>query len=223
MGCNAVVDINTEVLSIAGVREMLMVGTGSYNKALGTPKTPVTSELTGEELWNLTQMGYSPVRLVLGTSVYALGFAGGVTAMFKSLSRGEVNEITRLVYEARENALRHIEDDANANNADEVIGVKVFVHEIGSGLVEVLAIGTAIRKNAAMQTETEALLPQAIIRDRDTFFDAALTGSLSRDHENPTVKAPSMQGNPLMGMIVGLIIVSVFVMMCCGGVISQLF
>ena len=50
-----------------------MVGTGSYNPALGQPKRPVTSELTGEELWNLTQMGYAPLRLVLGTSVYALG------------------------------------------------------------------------------------------------------------------------------------------------------
>ncbi|MCR9119784.1 MAG: YbjQ family protein, partial [bacterium] len=31
MGCNAVVDIKTEVLNIGGVREMLMVGTGSHN------------------------------------------------------------------------------------------------------------------------------------------------------------------------------------------------
>ena len=50
-------------------------------------------------------MGYAPLRLVLGTSVYALGFAGGIVAMFSSLSRGEVNAITELVYEARGNCL----------------------------------------------------------------------------------------------------------------------
>src|SRR5437667_6943666 len=56
-GCNAVVDIITRIIPFGpGVREMLMVGTGSYNPALGQPKTPYTSELTGEELWNLTQL-----------------------------------------------------------------------------------------------------------------------------------------------------------------------
>src|SRR5262245_13298118 len=96
-GANAVVDIITRILPFGpGVREMLMVGTASHNSILGESKEPVTSELTGEELWNLTQMGYQPLRLVLGTSVYALGFAGGITSFFKSLSRGEIPEITEL-------------------------------------------------------------------------------------------------------------------------------
>src|SRR5437899_2293776 len=112
-GCNAVVDITTRIIPFGpGVREMLMVGTGSHNPALGTPEKPVTSELTGEELWNLTQLGYAPLRLVLGTSVYALGFAGGVSSFFRALSRGEIPEITRLVYDARENCLAHIRNEA---------------------------------------------------------------------------------------------------------------
>jgi len=173
-GANAVVDITTRIMPFGvGVREMLMVGTASHNQALGTPDRPVTSELTGEELWNLTQMGYAPLRLLLGTSVYALGFAGGVSAMFRSLSRGEVNEVTRLVYEARENCLAHIRNEAEDLEADGVIGIKVFVYEISRGLVEVMAIGTAIRRNRSVSTHSEQLLPQAIIRDRDTFFDDA--------------------------------------------------
>src|SRR5206468_4954940 len=107
-GCNAVVDIITKIIPFGpGVREMLMVGTGSFNEALGQPKVPYTSELTGEELWNLTQLGYAPLRLLLGTSVYALGFAGGVSAFFRSFARGEIDEVTRLVYDARQNALAH--------------------------------------------------------------------------------------------------------------------
>ncbi|WP_422927835.1 heavy metal-binding domain-containing protein [Singulisphaera sp. PoT] len=171
-GCNAVVDINTKILPFGpGVREMLMVGTGSYNPALGQSKRPVTSELNGEELWNLTQMGYSPLRLLLGTSVYALGFFGGLSAFFQSFARGEIDEVTRLVYDARENCLAHIKAEAEEIKADGVIGIKVYIYELGSGLVEVMAIGTAIRKNTAVRTETDYLLPQAIIRDRDTFFD----------------------------------------------------
>ena len=77
-GANAVVDITTRIMPFGvGVREMLMVGTASHNPVLGELERPVTSELTGEELWNLTQLGYAPMRLLLGTSVYALGLAGG--------------------------------------------------------------------------------------------------------------------------------------------------
>src|SRR5207248_7795872 len=112
-GANAVIDINTRIMPFGpGVREMLMVGTASHNPALGQPEKPVTSELTGEELWNLTQMGYAPLRLLLGTSVYALGFAGGFTAFFRSFARGEIDEVTRLVYDARENCLDHIRLEA---------------------------------------------------------------------------------------------------------------
>jgi uncharacterized protein YbjQ (UPF0145 family) len=173
-GCNAVVDIITKIIPFGpGVREMLMVGTGSYNEVLGRPKIPYTSELTGEELWNLTQMGYGPLRLVLGTSVYALGFAGGVSAFFRSFARGEIDEVTRMVYDARENALDHIRIEAEGIKADGVIGIKIYIYEIGAGLVEVMAIGTAIRKHAGVRVESSQLIPQAIIRDRDTFFDQA--------------------------------------------------
>jgi uncharacterized protein YbjQ (UPF0145 family) len=178
-GANAVVDVTTRIMSFgAGVKEMLMVGTASHNPALGEPATPATSELTGEELWNLTQLGYAPVRLLLGSSVYSLGFSGGIKAFFSSLSRGEVASMTRLVYEARENCLEHIHREAESLKVDAVIGVKVFINELSGGLVEVLAIGTGMRKNNAVATQSEVLLPQAIIRDRDTFFDETVSESV---------------------------------------------
>ena len=79
--------------------------------------------------------------------------------------------LTRLVYEARENCLEHIHREAADLKIEAVIGVKVFINELSGGLVEVLAIGTGMRKNNAVATQSETLLPQAIIRDRDTFFD----------------------------------------------------
>lgn len=176
-GCNAVVDITTRIMTFGpGVKEMLLVGTGSWNATLGKLQRPVTSELSGCELWNLTQLGYAPLRLLLGTSVYSLGFAGGISALFKSLGRGEIPEVTRLVYEARENCLAHIRTEAETLQADGVIGIKVFVHEISTGLVEVMAIGTAIKRNSEVKTETSQLIPQAIIDDKDTFFDETAPG-----------------------------------------------
>src|SRR5436305_1985518 len=96
---------------------MLMIGTASHHAGLGTPKQPVTSELTGEELWNLTQMGYAPLRLVLGTSVYALGLVGGLSAFFHSFARGELADVTRRVYHPRANCTAHIQVEAEALRA----------------------------------------------------------------------------------------------------------
>jgi hypothetical protein len=90
--------------------------------------------------------------------------------------------MTRLVYEARENCLAHIHREAAELNIEAVIGVKIFINELSSGLVEVLAIGTGMRKHNGVATQSEALLPQAIIRDRDTFFDETVgaTAQLAR-------------------------------------------
>lgn len=171
-GANAVVDIQTHIIPLgAGANEMLMVGTASHHPAFGNPERPVTSELTGEELWNLTKMGYGPLRLLLGTSVYSLGFTGGIGAFFQGLSRGEVKSMTDIIYKARENCLEHIEREAEEIGADAVIGVKAYIYEMGNGFVEVMAIGTAVKKMSGLSTKSPALIPQAIIRDRSTFFD----------------------------------------------------
>ncbi len=171
-GANAVVDIHTRILPIGtGAREMLMVGTASHHAAYGNPERPVTSELTGEELWNLAKLGYGPLRLLLGTSVYSLGAVRGIGAWFSGLSRGEVGSVTQLIYEARANCLEHIHKEARQIGADAVIGVKVHIYEMGSSFVEVMAIGTAIKKMPQLRTQTDQMIPQAIIRDRDTFFD----------------------------------------------------
>jgi uncharacterized protein YbjQ (UPF0145 family) len=213
-GCNAVVDVTTRIMPVMNAREILMVGTGSYNAGLGDRKRPVTSELTGEELWNLTQMGYEPVRLVLGTSVYSLGIAGGIKAMFRSMARGEVTEMTQLVYEARENCLEHIHQDAEQYDADEVLGTKLFVNELGGGLIEVLAIGTAVRRNPAMKTHSEQLLPQVIIRDRDTFFDETLA-TLGREDGSRPKQAPAAQQASPAGCLILMILAGAFVVVPC--------
>lgn len=50
-----------------------------------------------------------------------------------------------MIYDARENALGIINDEAKAIGADDVIGVKTYVYQLGNGLVEFLAIGTAVK------------------------------------------------------------------------------
>ncbi|ASQ44658.1 heavy metal-binding domain-containing protein [Legionella clemsonensis] len=177
---NAVLGIKTTILPFGGVNEMLMLGTASYHPKLPGDKfnEPISSDMTNIELWNMISKGYMPLRLLLGTSVYSLGMIGGITSTIKSFVRGEINELTRLIYDARENALAIINEEAKAIGADDVIGVKTYVYQLGNGLIEFLAIGTAIKKTSSLTTESSQLPPQAIIVDKDTFYDSNVNNSL---------------------------------------------
>ncbi len=178
---NAVLGIKTTVLPFGGVNEMLMLGTASHNPQLPSDATIdiVTSDMTNIEMWNMANMGYAPMKLLLGTSVYSLGLVGGITSALKSFFRGEINELTRMIYAARENAIAIISEEAKAIGADDVVGVKTYVYQLGNGLVEFLAIGTAVKKSSRIKTESDQLLPQAIIVDKDTFYDSMNTDSFN--------------------------------------------
>jgi uncharacterized protein YbjQ (UPF0145 family) len=130
-----------------------------------------SSDLTNEEMWNLVAMGYLPIKLLLGTAVYSLGIVGGLKAVFKSIARGEISELTTLVYDAREHAIGLVKAEADAIGADDVVGLKTHIHEHGS-LLEFLAIGTAVKRFDGVKPVSDSLPAQAIIRDKDTWIDS---------------------------------------------------
>jgi uncharacterized protein YbjQ (UPF0145 family) len=171
VGANAVVGIRTNVMRFNGAHEMVMAGTAALHPALAARYTqdPVTSDLTGEELWSLTAMGFAPLKLLMSTSVYSLGALGGLKSMFKGFIKGEISDLTTLVYDAREHVFNRIEQEATQLGADEVVGIKTYIVELGSGLIEFVAVGTAVKRMEGLSTATAALPPQAIIRDKDTW------------------------------------------------------
>jgi uncharacterized protein YbjQ (UPF0145 family) len=172
-GANAVVGIQTRIMPFQGVHEMFMMGTAARHPGLPASLAggqPVTSDLTCEEMWNLHNLGYVPVKLVLGTAVYSLGVMGGLMAAFKSFARGEISDLTSLIYDAREHALGLLRREAESLGADDVVGIKTHVHDIG-GLIEFMAIGTAVKRVPGLTTLTPTLPPQAIIRDRETWIN----------------------------------------------------
>lgn len=190
-GANSVVGVRTSILPVgaSGVQEMMMLGTASHNPAVESMARSVggvtTSDLTAEETWNIAKLGYAPQSIVIGTSVYSLGLVGGIFAAFKNLVRGEISELTDLIYGAREESLKKIQAQATAIGADDVLGIKTYIYNLGGGLIEFLAIGTAVKKTAGIATASDQLPPQAIIRDKDTFVDTANT-AYGTDLQNPT-------------------------------------
>ena len=174
-GANSVVGVRTNVTHFAGFHEMYMTGTAAFHPLLPPEcmKSPVTSDLTGEELWGMTQLGYVPVKLLISTSVYSLGAIGGLKAAFKSFVKGEISDLTSLVYDAREHVFDRLKNEASALGAEEVVGIKTYIIELGSSLIEIFAVGTAVRKLQGVGVKAPALPAQAIIRDKDTWLSGS--------------------------------------------------
>ena len=186
VNANAVIGIRTTVLPWMGVHEMLMTGTAARNLALPASATaePVTSDLTGEELWAMTSLGYAPVKLLMSTSIYSLGIVGGFMAAFKAFKQGEINELTSLIHDAREAAISRLKTEADALGAEDVVGVKTYIAEIGGGgLVEFVAIGTAIKKLEGVTTQTPHLPSHAVVSEKDTWIDGDFGFTLDRSNQ----------------------------------------
>ena len=181
-GANAVLGIQTRIMLWHGAHEMLMTGTAARHPALATRPgaAPVTSDLTAEELWAMTRLGMVPVKLLISASIWSLGMAGGLKAMVKSFTKGEISDLTSLIHDARESAIGRLKAEADALGASDVVGVKTYISEIGGGLVEFLAVGTAVRAAEGLTVATNHLPAHAIVADRDTWIDGSMGFQLDR-------------------------------------------
>jgi uncharacterized protein YbjQ (UPF0145 family) len=177
---NAVVGIRTTILPWMGTHEMLMTGTATLSAAATNGKTPVSSDLTGEELWSMAALGYAPIKMLMSTSIYSLGVVGGLLASLKSFTKGEISDLTELVHDAREISIERIRREAVELGAEDVVGVKTYISEIGNSLVEFMAIGTAVKKHESAKVSTPSLPVQAIIQDKDTWIEGYTGTQLNR-------------------------------------------
>ena len=195
-------DVKLRIIPMSGAVELLITGTASHHPRFSTgpvsPEQVVTSELTGEELWNLAQMGYAPVRLVMATQRLFAWVEQSIGALFQSISRGELPEVTRLVYQARENCLALIRKEAQHHGAERVVGNKLLINDLGRGVIDVIGVGTAVRRVDGIKPTTPTLIAQAIIVDRESI---SLGGPLQAGTPTAAVGARSRPGFLVVALI----------------------
>jgi uncharacterized protein YbjQ (UPF0145 family) len=79
-----------------------------------------------------------------GLVVRSRGFAGQVTAAFRSLAGGEIKEYTEMLEDARKQAMDRLTKNAQAMGANAVIMFRYDSGEIGQNMSEIVAYGTAV-------------------------------------------------------------------------------
>lgn len=82
---------------------------------------------------------------VRGNTVRTRFFGRDIMAALRNLVGGEVPEYTKLMAEAREQAIDRMIADAETRGADAVICLRVTTSMIMGGSAELLAYGTAVR------------------------------------------------------------------------------
>ena len=115
-----------------------------------------TSDLTAQEFWLLRNQGYTPVGLVMGNSVFSMGITGGIATALRGLARGELTEYTELMYDARQLALSRMKREADELGADGVVGVDFEVIHHGTDVMEVWAVGTAVKQTGQSAQGSQA-------------------------------------------------------------------
>ncbi|HEX3874087.1 MAG TPA: heavy metal-binding domain-containing protein [Solirubrobacteraceae bacterium] len=110
---------------------------------------PFTSALSGQDFWTLLRTGHRPVGMVMGSCVYHVAHQSMRTA-FKNTGRNvEMPNFTQAMYDARELAMGRMQAEAEALDAEGIVGVRLQEqsHGWGSHVIEFFGIGTAIVKS----------------------------------------------------------------------------
>jgi uncharacterized protein YbjQ (UPF0145 family) len=101
-----------------------------------------TSDLSVNEFLLVKESGFEPLGLVLGSSIYHIGFQQASWNQSQ-----EMGVLTQAMYHARELAMTRMEEEADQLGADGVVGVRLDIgrYEWGADLAEFIAVGTAVR------------------------------------------------------------------------------
>ncbi len=82
--------------------------------------------------------------LVRGNTIRARHLGRDILAAMRNVVGGEVREYTKLLAEAREQALDRMVEEARSLGANAVVGVRFSTSMIMAGAAELLAYGTAV-------------------------------------------------------------------------------
>jgi uncharacterized protein YbjQ (UPF0145 family) len=106
------------------------------------------SDLSVSEFALLHSLGIVPVTLVMGSSIYQVGWQG---TYYNTPT--EIHSVSHAYNESRRLALGRLLEETQIAGADAVVGVRIEQgsHDFAAGSVEFVAVGTAVRLPAALR------------------------------------------------------------------------
>ncbi len=97
-----------------------------------------TNEIKGKEIDEI-------LGLVRGNTIRARHLGRDISAMLRGLIGGEVKDYTKMMAEAREQALDRMVAEAESKGADAVVCLRFSTSFVMQGAAELLVYGTAVK------------------------------------------------------------------------------
>jgi uncharacterized protein YbjQ (UPF0145 family) len=82
-----------------------------------------------------------------GSTVRARHAGRDILAGFKNLVGGEISDYTKLMADAREEAIQRMREDGQKLGADAIVNIRFTTSTISQGAAEIMAYGTAVKLN----------------------------------------------------------------------------
>ncbi len=84
------------------------------------------------------------VGLVKGSTIRAKHLGKDIIAAFRGMAGGEITEYTKMMAEAREEAIRRMAEDAEKQGANAIVGMRFTTSMVMQNAAEILAYGTGV-------------------------------------------------------------------------------
>ncbi len=97
-----------------------------------------TSDVTGSKI-------SETVGMVRGSSIRTRHLGRDIMAVLRNIAGGEIPEYTKMLAEAREQAIDRMVEEAQVLHADAIVTVRFQTSMVMSGAAEMLCYGTAVR------------------------------------------------------------------------------
>src|SRR5579884_827597 len=122
-----------------------------YKPAENNGNTPHYSGLSGNEMYCLSMLGYRPGNLLVGNSVFAMGFIGGVGSSLRTMAGGEINQVTNMIAEGRRLSLSRFGQELSQCSGSGASGVtsELIMHP---GNIEFLTVGSSVHRADGAQS-----------------------------------------------------------------------
>src|SRR5579884_312580 len=110
------------------------------------PEPTRYSGLSGNEMYCAWLLGYLPGNLLVGNSVFSMGFLGGVGSGIRTFVGGEVKQYTDMIVEGRKRALERFEQELTQTGGSGATGVtsELVFHP---GNAEFLTVGSTLHRS----------------------------------------------------------------------------
>src|SRR5437762_1455717 len=104
---------------------------------------PIATGLSGNEIYCLHLKEMTAGELVVGNSVYSMGFVGSLGAGLRNIMGGEVTQVTEIIREGRQQAFERMVAEAESHSGTGITGVTSDLRHF-HGNIEFLSVGSTV-------------------------------------------------------------------------------